>query len=204
MGKSPESPAGRPGGDQKRDNPKDEGALVAVARLGAPRGVSGHLKLHSFSGEFAHLALLKEVLLAPGTPEASGKSAAPGVPVARKKVIVHSMESGEWGISFQFEGYDSPEKARVLTGMEILVPLSAASPLREGEWYISDLIGLALTFEGKKVAEIRSVLDGAADPLLECRLPDGKAVLIPFRKEYIGEVDLGRGNMELLYDWLLE
>lgn len=170
-----------------------------MARIGAPRGVAGYLKLHSYSGEFGHLEGLGEVLLVmPGEP------AGPGGQKKRARII--ARESGDWGMSVLFEGYPSPEKARALTGFEIMVPPEAASPLREGEWYISDLIGLDLVSGGRAVARVEGVLDGAADPLLECRVrgPSGKVVLVPFRKEFIGAVDTDSGTMELLDEGLLE
>lgn len=164
-----------------------------MARVGSPRGVSGYLKLHSYSGEYAHLAALTEVIL---------ESPASG----RKRARIVGTESGAWGMSALFEGFPSPETARSLTGMDILVPPDRASPLKENEWYVSDLVGLRLVLEGRAVATVEGVLDGAADPLLECRLPgaSGGPVLVPFRKEFVGEVDVKAGTIELLHGWLLE
>lgn len=181
--------------------------LIAVARIGAPRGVGGFLKLHSYSGEYAHLESLTEVLAAPRAdgeavaPRSGGGTAAPSAP---KTLVVTGSESGSWGLALRFKGYESPEAARALTGLELLLPRSKGSPLGPGEWYIADLVGMDLVLEGKKVARIAGVLDGAADPLLECALPEGRTVLVPFRKEFIGEVDSGARTMVLIHGWILE
>lgn len=168
--------------------------LLAAAKLGAPKGVKGALKVQSYSGEFGHLAALKSVLVGPeGRPELA------------KPMQIVAVDASSVSMSAVFAGYDSPEKARALTGMELFLPRDKASPLAENEWYIHDLVGLKLTLSGEPVGEVVAVLDGGADPLLEVKpLKGGAACLVPFRNEFIGAVDLGAGVMELLAGWLLE
>ncbi len=171
-----------------------EEELLAVAKLGAPKGVIGFLKVRSYSGEFGHLKKLKEVLLAPE-----------GRPDLGKRMPVKGSEGGDSGFSMAFEGYDSPEKARALTGMELFLPRSSASPLKKNEWYIRDLVGLKLLYKKEQAGIVEAVLDGGADPLLEVRLSGGnKKVLVPFRNEFVGEVDCESGFIELTAGWLLE
>lgn len=174
-------------------NTKEED-LVAVARLGAPRGLHGFLRLHSYSGEYDHIKTLKDIILASESKPDSGR-----------KATIRAFETGDWGVSAAFEGYDSPERARELTGMNILVPRSRASPLKDNEWYISDLVGMQLVLGDSAVGTIEGVLEGGPDPLLEVRLSDsGKTVLVPFRNEFIGTVDSTKKYMKLLAGWLLE
>lgn len=171
-----------------------EQELLAVAKLGAPRGLKGFLKLHSYSGEYDHLKSLKVVLLGPAN-----------MPSQAKTMRIKAVELGDWGMSLAFEGYESPEKARALTGLELFAPRENASPLGTNEWYIHDLVGLKLMLGGGSVGEVLGVLEGGADPLLEVRVAaSGVQVLVPFRSEFIGEVDCEAGTMELLAGWLLE
>jgi len=183
--------------------------LLAVAKLGAPRGLKGALKLYSYSGEYAHLEKLKTVLAVSAQNFSKAKTLA-----------VKASESGPWGISMVFEGYETPEKAKELTGMELFAPREAASPLKPNEYYIKDLVGLKLIHKGEELGEIVGVLEGGADPLLEARpavglagsggagigaaLPGAATVLIPFRSEFVGQVDLEAGSIELLARWLFE
>lgn len=169
----------------------DTQPLLAIARLGAPRGVGGFLRIHSYSGEFAHIVALAEVMAAPP----GGKP---------KTLTVTGKEEGPWGLAMRFRGYESPEAARALTGLDILAPRAQASALAEGEWYVADLVGMDLVCEGRVVARIAGVLDGAADPLLECVLPEGRTALVPFRKEFVGEVDTAARRMQLIHGWILE
>lgn len=184
--------------------------LLAAARLGAPRGVSGFLKLHSYSGEYTHLSNLKEALLA-APPETSGGAASGSRARTRLLLKVRAFEASGSGAQIAFEGYDSPETARELTGLELLVPRSKASRLRENEWYIADLVGLEVRVDGERAGVVRSVLEGGADPLLEVAVDSDageggapRSALVPFRKEFVGEVEIESGRLELLAPWLLE
>jgi len=168
--------------------------LLAVAKIGAPRGLGGFLKLHSYSGEYGHLKNLKAVLVAPEKK-----------PDQARMMKIRAVDTGEWGMSAVFEGYDSPETACALTGMELYLARNSVSPLKSNEWYIHDLVGLKLVLGGAAVGKIAGVLDGGADPLLEVQVYAGGAhVLVPFRSEFIGAVDCDAGYMELLAGWLLE
>jgi 16S rRNA processing protein RimM len=211
--------------DATQDEP-----LMAIGRIGAPKGVHGDLKINSYSGEYGHFLKLKEALLEgelpaaapkpgtvtavkPGTVTASKPKPgtvtadfAPAVGPAKRRLQLKVLraQASEGGLVMAFAGYESPEEARKLTGMDILVPRSEAAPLRENEWYIADLIGLVLVAEGKKLAVVESILDGGPEPWLEARLTGGATAVVPFRKEFVGEVRLEKGEIELLAPWILE
>jgi len=181
----------------------DKDAILAIGRLGAPKGLRGDLKVQSYSGEFGHFLGLKSARL-------RGTDAATGAPRLLELKVARIEESGG-GLSIAFVGYGSPEAARVLTGMDILATRSNCAPLGENEWYIADLVGLSLVSEGRAVATVRSVLEGGPDPWLEAVIPGaagegsaGRTALVPFRKEFVGAVDLEAGTIELLAPWLLE
>jgi len=195
--------------------PEKQEKLVAVARIGAPRGLGGYLRLKSYSGEFGHIKKLRGVTLVRGFPDGGEGVAAAGSGVARDSrregafagvgAVVDGFQEGDWGLSVHFAGYDSPEKARELSGLDIVVPISAASPLAANEWYIGELVGLQAFLGSEKVGEVAGVLEGGADPLLELRIfATGKTVLVPFRSQFVGNIDAAAGSLELLAGWLLE
>ena len=188
------------------DKRQAERNLMAIGRIGAPKGVRGDLKIHSYSGEFEHFLGLKEALLegeAPVAPPRAGQESGP--PEKRRLSLkVLRAQLSEGGLTMAFAGYESPEAARKLTGLDIMAFREDAAPLGENEWYIADLIGLALVAEGRTLATVASVLDGGPEPWLEARLPGGGTAIVPFRKEFVGEVDLDAGRIELLAPWILE
>jgi 16S rRNA processing protein RimM len=177
---------------------------MAIGRIGAPKGVRGDLKIHSYSGEYEHFLDIHEALLEGELPVEAPTGDTGGKPKRRLRLRVLRVEASAGGLSMAFEGYESPETARKLTGMDILVPRAEAAPLRQNEWYIADLIGLELVAEGKRLAVVESVLDGGPEPWLEARLPGGRKAVVPFRKEFVGEVRLDSGEIEILAPWILE
>jgi 16S rRNA processing protein RimM len=195
--------------------------FLTIGRLGAPKGVRGDLKLQSYSGEYEHFRKLKEL-------ELRSPADAPTAAVPRKlKLKVARIDDASGSPTIAFEGYPSPEKARELTGLEIIAPRSGAAPLKPNEWYVTDLVGLSLVAahgspdEGKVYGQVRSVLEGGSDPWLEIVRTPGSSMgsgssegtakrsasdasLVPFRKEFVGEVDLAAGTIELLAPYLLD
>ncbi len=85
-------------------------------------------------------------------PPAAVDATTAAAPAARKALSlkVVRVEGEGSSLTMAFEGYASPEAARALTGMEIVVPRSAASPLQPNQWYIDDLVGLSLIDAGAR------------------------------------------------------
>lgn len=172
---------------------KQKAEYLAVARLGAVRGLEGEIKLHSYSGEFSHIEKAGEIML-------GGEA---GLENARPIRIVQFLQGG-WGASVIFEGFDTPEKARTLVGRELFLPREKACPLRPHEYYVADLVGMTATVNGLAIGVIAAVLDGGADALLEVKRDSGGSALVPFRKEFVGEIDEEKGELEILSSWILE
>ena len=115
-----------------------------------------------------------------------------------------------------FEGVDGPEKAKALTGSEIVVSREDAAPLDEGEYYIEDLKGLRLVADGKTpgveagtvFGVVTGVFEGGGGMLLEVNVGEtttaGGTRLVPFRDEFTGEVSLEDGTIVLRAPWVLE
>jgi len=183
---------------------------LAIGKIRTSFGVKGHVKILNFSGESSHFLKLDIISLEKGQLREKRKI---------ENISVHGAD-----IIIKFEGIDTPEDARKYIDWEIWVPREKASKLKKGEYYIADLIGCTLV-PPKKAAEaaavpapavpavygkIISILDGAGiNDLLEVESPDpdeknGKKVfLIPFRSEFIGQVDIEAGTVELTAEWII-
>lgn len=199
----------------KAIDPVDPGALAegrvradgrfAIGRLGAPRGTEGDLHVQSYSGEFEHFLHIKMVDL---------ERASEFHPPSRLHLKVERVEEGPGGLTLAFEGYSSREAAERLIGMEIVVDRDRAAPLAEGEWYVADLVGIRLVSAGGETdyGQVVAVCEGGSDPLLEVVLHDNGSgaeaaaatALVPFRKEFIGDIDLEKKIAVLLAPWVLE
>jgi 16S rRNA processing protein RimM len=110
----------------------------------------------------------------------------------------------------KFRGIDTPEAARTLSGAELLTDRDHAAPLGKDEYYVEDLRGIPVTDpQGTVLGEIRDVLEGGGGQLIELKLKGGELRLVPFRKEFFGEVSVDDSSIEkrrvvLLEQWILE
>jgi 16S rRNA processing protein RimM len=163
--------------------------LFVIALLGAPFGVKGQIKVHSLSGETLHLERISEARL-----RRDGKE---------KVYRIEAVELLGKDALMKFAGIDSPEEAKTLTGAEIIAPREEAAPLREGEYYVEDLKGLGVLYEGEKLGQICDIIEGGGGNLAEIELLSGEKRLVPFRNEFFGAVDPEKGFAILLNKWIL-
>ncbi len=100
-------------------------------------------------------------------------------------------------IVLKFAGIDSISDAETLLKCEIQVPKDERTKLDEG-WYVSDLVGCAVTDHGQPIGEVADVEFGAGEaPLLIVR--QGKTEhMIPLSEAYTKSVDTAGKRIELL------
>lgn len=164
--------------------------LLWTATVKSPFGIDGELKIHTHNNDPSYLKKVKAVVL----------RAKDGT---EQRLAVESFRVVGTQAVMKFAGYDSPEKARVLNGCHLLVERSKASPLAKGQYYVADLIGCTLVHEGSVLATVENSVDGAQAVLLEVRTQDDRICMVPYMKEYIGEVDLSKRTIELKTPWIL-
>jgi 16S rRNA processing protein RimM len=166
-----------------------------IGFIRSPHGLTGEVKVESTSGEYAHFERIKEVTLRQDANE--------------RVYPIERIARGAATLYIKFAGVDSPEEARALSGAVLVVPREAACPLSEGEYYIEDLKQCALVLMPDTLAPllrgiVNGVIEGGGGYLLEVALTDGRMVFVPFNREFIGKVDVGAKQIELLRDWILD
>jgi 16S rRNA processing protein RimM len=108
---------------------------VALAAVAGAHGVKGEVRLKLFSDSAASLARHEDVYV--------------GGAVRR---LLFARDGGKTAIA-RFEGIGDRSSAEALRGSLVEVDRSALPPLEEGEYYHSDLVGLAcVDREGQSVA----------------------------------------------------
>ena len=84
------------------------------------------------------------------------------------------------GAIARFAGIDNRTAAEKLRGTTLSVSRNDLPPLEDGEFYHSDLIGLAVvTDSGEPVGEVRAIENFGATDIVEIEKPDGKSFMIP-------------------------
>lgn len=154
---------------------------LVVGFVRGAHGVTGEFKVESASGDYEHIEILKEVTLRRGSEA--------------KKCKVEFAESGCGTLYMKVREINSPEEVREYNGWEIAVDRKDAHPLEENEWYIEDLKGCSVIWNGEvnseknlqgtaevsapaeTVGTITDVLEGGAGYLLEVSLSESCTVL---------------------------
>lgn len=163
--------------------------LIAIGRIRTSHGIKGYVKVISFSGETEHFFDLKKVVLMS----------------KRQQMEVEIEEVKPLGDSviLKIAGIDTPEKAKALAGMKILVSRDKAAPLKEDEYYHADLCRCSFVYDGNIVGRVKSIFEGGGGELFELELNSGETVLVPFRDEFIGEISVDDELIELKEKWIL-
>ncbi len=176
--------------------------LLATGRVCKPFGLDGFVKVESCSGEFEHFLDFEKVFL-----KFLSKSPKKQLLKGRQddwfeveEVRLRSMDA-----LMKFKGIDTPEDAKTLTGAEMFIPRDKASPLEEGDLYVKDLCNCVLVHKDTEIGKITSVTEGGGAYLLEIsEAATGKTLLVPFNKEFIGEINMENKTVELMHLWILE
>jgi 16S rRNA processing protein RimM len=160
----------------------------------SPFALKGFVKIRSLSGETEHLLRLSSTVLRGRDWERRYKiDAALTIDGAPENVLV------------KFNGIDTPEAAKAISGAKILVLRSEAAALAENEHYIEDLKGFSVVgSDGKRLGELLDILEGGGGQLAEVRLSSGEISLVPFRNEFFGEISVEKREITLLSCWILE
>ena len=105
-----------------------------------------------------------------------------------------------------FEGYEDRTAADALRDTLIEIAEDELPALPEGEYYVHDLVGLAvLDADGEAIGELAEVLRTGANDVYLVRREGARDLLIPAIPEVILDVDLPAGRMSVdLLPGLLE
>jgi 16S rRNA processing protein RimM len=141
------------------------GKRVALAAVAGAHGVKGELRLKLFSDSIESLARHSHVY------------------VGGRQLALRDIKDGGKTAIARFEGISDRTAAEELRGSLVEIDRDALPPLREGEYYHADLVGLAcVDEEGKALGAVVAVENFGAGDLLEVELTNGRRSLIPFRE----------------------
>ena len=101
-------------------------------------------------------------------------------------------------VILHFEGLDRIEDVQGLVKKELYVDRAHAIPLEEGEYYISDLIGLCVLDDdsGETLGELKDVLQTGANDVYVVK-SGARELLIPVIPDCIRQVNLEEGTVRV-------
>jgi 16S rRNA processing protein RimM len=169
----------------------DDSTKVVLGKIGKVHGIKGWLRLNSFT------APPENILDYPQLSATIGQNV--------QVLEVDDSKQQPNGLLVHFTGYDVPETARVLTGLEVWVDSSALPALEADTYYWHELMGMAVSNEqGQLLGEVSDMLETGANDVMVVsateRSIDDRERLIPYLKDaVIKSVD--RESKVILVDW---
>lgn len=157
-----------------------EERLILVGRVAGAFGVKGEVRITAYTEDPLSLLDYGPLLREDGSP---------GLTLGAGRAAKNDFIG-------RAEGVSTREDAEALRGLKLYVPREALPPPDEDEFYLSDLIGLAVvSAEGEAMGRIKSVQDFGAGDLLEIQPPAGATWYLAFTRETVPEVDIPGGKV---------
>lgn len=152
--------------------------LIKYGKITRAHGISGEVKLSTFSRELDILSSLKAIFIET-TPERSPEE---------YRVIKCRLQRGSAII--KLEGVDSVDDAEELKGKDVYIDDSQLPQLDEDEFYWFQLIGLDVyADDGSYLGTVESLIERAFQSVLVVKDGD-KELLIPLTEPFVKDIKL--------------
>jgi len=160
--------------------------MVIMGRVASAHGLRGWVKIQPFTEHIDSLLDYRTWWI--------GHEHGPWREVEVKQCEVHNKT-----LAAQLPDCPDRTAAEKLKGLLVAVPRNSLPEQDEGEYYWSDLIGLAVVNEaGITLGTVANLLETGANDVLSVR-GDGGEILIPFVASVIKQVDVK--NKTIRVDW---
>lgn len=178
MTKSPENP-----GPESHSGPY----YLILGEVLRPHGVRGELRMRILTDYPERINSLETIYL----------GLDPDSPNAKPYHVQHMRMNQEYGL-LKLKEINSRDEADHLRELFVMVTLKDAVPLEEGEFYLYQLIGMAVqTTDGQVLGTIREVLETGANDVYVVDSPQHGEILIPVTDEIIVKTDVGNRTVTI-------
>jgi 16S rRNA processing protein RimM len=111
-------------------------------------------------------------------------------------LVVAASRPQKGGAVVRFEGYDDRDRAEELRGLDLEVPRSEVPKAPEGTYYQFELLGCLCFNEGEALGRVVEVTENGGGVMLMVE-GEGRQVPVPFVREFLREVDVEAGRIDL-------
>ncbi len=176
------------GGHDRMSGRKADSPFVVLGTVGSHHGIRGGLKIRS------HTRPAAQIFEYP-----VWKVGRPGNPDWKTVEVGAFRQSGKHLVA-QLSGYPDREAVKELVGCQIAVDRSWLEPLKDGEFYWLELIGLrVVNRQNVELGELTDMLETGANDVAVVTSGEGAKRLLPWVTQVIDKVDLEAGALTV--DW---
>lgn len=156
--------------------------LLLIGTIVAPFGVRGQVKVKSVTDRPEHIARnVRQVLV--------GKERTP--------FTLRRLSEHKPGLLIaELQGVADRDAADELRGAEIYIRPADAAPLEQDEFFLHDVVGLAVELEdGQAIGKVREVLETGAGAILVIVRKGQPDALVPMVRDFIAVLDIAGGKV---------
>lgn len=158
--------------------------VLKVGVITTTHGVRGEVKVFPTTDDPARFKKLKQVILD------NGKE--------KRDLEIEQVKFFKNLVILKFKGIDNINDIEKYKKAELFVTRENAVKLKKNEYFIADLIGLAVTSdEGEDLGELRDVLQTGANDVYVIGKEGGEEILLPAIRDCVLEVDVEAGTMKV-------
>jgi len=151
-----------------------------VAKIGAPHGVHGAVKLWTFTEDPFAIKRYGPLSTGDGT----------------RQFEIATAREAKGHLVATLKGVTTRDEAERLNGLELYVAREKLPATDEGEYYHADLIGLAaVTASGEPVGRVVAIHNFGAGDIIEIAPSQGPTMLLPFTNAVVPTVDIAGGRV---------
>lgn len=158
--------------------------MLRVGVITSPHGIKGEVKVFPTTDDAKRFKELKKVILDTG-----------------KEYIPMEIEHVKFFknmVILKFKGYDNINEIEKYKSRDLLITRDQAVDLAPDEYFITDLIGLAVVSnQGVELGTLKDVLETGANDVYVVAMKDGKELMLPAIGDCILNVDLEQRRMEV-------
>ncbi|WP_234052581.1 MULTISPECIES: ribosome maturation factor RimM [unclassified Xanthobacter] len=164
---------------------------ILVARIGAPHGVRGEVRLFIFTEDPGAVLDYEPLTDAEG----------------RRKFAITTLRPAKDHFVARLAGVDDRNAAEALTNVDLYVPRDALPPAEDDDtFYHADLLGLRVENEaGEPIGTVMALHDFGAGDVLEyapAGTGRGRTLMVPFTRLAVPVVDVPGGRVVLAADFI--
>ena len=156
--------------------------MLRVGVITSPHGERGEDKVFPTTDDPARFKTLKQVVLDTGKETIS--------------LEIEHVKFFKNMVILKFKGYDNINDIEKYRSKDLLIRREQAVELEEDEYFIADLIGLAVvTDAGEALGTVKDVMETGANDVYIVEMKDGRELLLPAIGDCILDVNLDEGRM---------
>lgn len=166
----------------EKSSPSEADRRIIIGKVGAPHGVKGEVKIIPMTDFPERFDRMTRCF------------------IGDRLITIKGVRHQKNHVLMIFDGIAKREDAAALTGTFVSVDRSEAMPLKEGEYYTADIIGLSVEeTDGTILGVVTDVIRTGSNDVYVVSLPGrSEDVLVPALKKVVREISIEDGRMVVL------